>query len=237
MPLKRKLWGVKKEVKSANSKVGKEDTPRALHQSQVNSLSVWADKNYFQFFNILSYLFIGAIVILVLITLYISSQRPDIAFFTVSDQGKVAVEPVGNDSKALSNASVEQFVMEAIPTSMSFDFSNYHYIMDQNLPRYFSSDATEELKQYIDTNLVPSLKENNAFISVKVISSFIMERSLNQNKTVWRIQVPAVINVFNGRVSVSKSVKFQILVNDTGTRLNSYGMQISRIQVNANWQR
>lgn len=216
-----------------NDKVGKK---RSIDQSPVNSLEVWADKNYFQFFNLLSYLFVFTVTVLVLISLYISSQRPDIAFFTVSDEGKVAIKPIGNDSNALSNASVEQFVIEAIPESMDFDFANYHYMLDKNLPRYFTADAKGELSKYINENIVPSLKENSAFISVKIVSSFVTDRSLNKTHSVWRVQVPAIINIFNGRVSTSKRVKFQLIINDTGTTLNSYGMQISHIQVNANWQ-
>ncbi|GGF92565.1 MULTISPECIES: DotI/IcmL/TraM family protein [Cysteiniphilum] len=226
----------KKKLAGKTSKTAKIEKKRPLDQSPVNSLEVWADKNYFQFFNLLSYVFVVAVTALVLISLYISSQRPDIAFFTVSGEGKVAIKPVGNDSSALSNASVEQFVIEAIPESMDFDFANYHYMLDQNLPRYFTSDAKDELSKYINENIVPGLKENSSFISVKIISSFITDRSLNKAHSVWRVQVPAIINIFNGRVSTSKRVKFQLVINDTGTTLNSYGMQIFHIQVNANWQ-
>jgi hypothetical protein len=107
--------------------------------TRVNSMDILCDKNYFHFFELMAYVFVISICILGFVIMSLSTSRPDVKFFSTNDQGQVkAFKSAGNDGNPISNGSVQQFFLEAIPNSFTFDFNDYDYVFSKNLPKYFT---------------------------------------------------------------------------------------------------
>lgn len=211
---------------------------KKAYLTQVNSVEVLSDKDYFRFFEFLTYGFVALTCILAIVILSLATSRPNMKFFETNSRGQVQqVFPVGNDSNVLSNRSVQQFVLNAIPESFTFDFNNYNYIFSSTFPKYFSSKSASEIKAFFEKTYIPDIIAQKEFFNISVLSSFVIDTGIKHGKSIneWRIQVPAIINIYNGVNLKHTNVKFQIVVSYTGTTANSYGMKITAIKLLNNW--
>lgn len=212
---------------------------KRAYLTKVNSVDVLCDRNYFKLFEFIAYGFVLLTCVLGVIIMLISTSRPDVKFFSVNAHGQVEqIESVGNDSSPLSNGSVQQFFLTAIPNSFTFDFNDYEYVFTTNLPKYFTSEAASEVIKYMQDHYMPDVLSQKQFFNVSVRSSFIIDRGFkgDQPTNEWRVQVPAVVNIFDGRTQKQTDVKFQFVVKYTGTDLNPYGLQISQIRLTNDWR-
>jgi hypothetical protein len=148
------------------------------------------------------------------------------------------VFPVGNDSSIVSNRSLQQFVLNAVTNSFTFDFNNYDYILSHQLNKYFTKSASDKIKNFFDKKYVPQIIKNKQFFNVSVISSFIIGKAEMgyDSANSWRLQVPAIINIYNGIQDDHSNIKLQMIVKMTGTDKNPYGMEITDIQMINSWK-
>jgi hypothetical protein len=234
-PLSKKLTPTPSRPKNLNESVQK----KKEYLTRDNNIEVLCDRNYFKLFEFLAYGFVGLICVLGIVITLISTSRPNVKFFNTNSKGQIAeVNTAGNDSSSISNGSVQQFFLEAIPNSFTFDFNDYEYVFRTNLPKYFTSEATSEVIKYFDQNYIQDVIEQKQFFNVSVIGSFIIDQGFKYGKRTneWRVQVPAIINIYDGRSQKQTNVKFQFVVKYTGTNLNAYGLEISQIKLTNNWR-
>ncbi len=208
---------------------------KARFQTGYNSAEIVADKSYFLFFETLTWIFIAMILVLAYVVVSLATSRPDVKFFATDKTGQVvALKNTGNDSDVLSNAIIQQFVTNAIPEAFTFDFNNYEYVLNKQLPRYFSSSAVSEIRQILKAEYLPNLVSQKQFLNISVISSFIVEQGVQYGKDMneWQVQVPAVLSINNGRTTKNANIKLQMGITRTNTTLNPYGLQISWLTMN-----
>jgi hypothetical protein len=88
-----------------------------------------------------------------------------------------------------------------------------------------------------ETYLPDVIKEKQLF-NISVKASFIIDGGVKYGKksSEWRVQVPAIMNIYDGRSEKQTNVKFQLQARYTGTNLNAYGLQISKIKLSNNWR-
>ncbi|WP_203249703.1 DotI/IcmL family type IV secretion protein [Cysteiniphilum marinum] len=208
---------------------------KARFQRGYNSADIVADKSYFLFFETLTWIFIAMILVLSYLVVSLATSRPDVKFFATNKQGQVvAISNVGNDGDVLSNATVQQFVTSAIPQSFTFDFNNYGYVLNTQLPRYFTSSAVDEIKKILKADYLTELVSQKQFLNISVVSSFVIEQGTEYGKATneWQVQVPAILSINNGRTTRNANIKLQMGIKRTNTRLNPYGLQITWLTIN-----
>lgn len=208
---------------------------KARYQTGYNSAELIADKNYFIFFETLTWIFIAMILVLAYVVVSLATSRPDVKFFATDKNARVvALKNVGNDSDVLSNATIQQFVTNAVPEAFTFDFNNYQYVLNKQLPRYFTSSAVDDIRKILKADYLPSLVSQKQFLNISVVSSFIIEQGAQYGKETseWQVQVPAVLSINNGRTTKNANIKLQMGITRTNTTLNPYGLQISWLTIN-----
>lgn len=208
---------------------------KATYQAGYDSAEILADKNYFLFFEHLTWIFIAVILVLSYIVVSLATSRPDVKFFATNAQGQVVqLKNTGNDSDVLSNATIQQFVTTAIPQVFTFDFNNYQYVLNTQLPRYFTSSAANDIRKILKTDYLPNLVSQKQFLNLSVVSSFIIEKGTQYGKdsNQWQIQVPAILSINNGRTTKNATIKMQMGIVRTNTTRNNYGLQVSWIAIN-----
>jgi len=206
--------------------------------TRCNSVDILCDKDHFRLLESSIFSFVAVIGVLAVVILLLATSRPTMTFFETNDKGQVQqVQPVGTDNNIISNGSVQQFVLNAIPNALTFDFNNYNYVFDTKFPMYFSSSASKEMRGFFEKNYITDLVKQKQFFNISVLSSFIIDLGDKYSKATneWRIQVPAIINIYNGTDNLHTKIKFQMLVSYTGTRENPYGMKITNIKMLNSW--
>ncbi|MBK2124445.1 DotI/IcmL family type IV secretion protein [Fangia hongkongensis] len=208
---------------------------KATYQKEYNSADIIADKSYFLFFETLTWIFIAIILVLSYVVVTLATSRPDVKFFATDANGQVTqIHNIGNDANVLSNASIQQFITTAIPTVFTFDFNNYQYVLNKELPRYFTSNAASDIREILKKEYLPNLVSQKQFLNISVESSFIIENGMRYGKKTneWQIQVPAILSINNGRTTKNANIKLQMGITRTNTTRNNYGLQISWIKIN-----
>lgn len=202
---------------------------KITYLTRMNSVDLLVDKNYFNFFERLTWFFVITICVLAYVIMSLATSRPNVKFFATDKKGQVTeLHAIGTDSDVISNASLQQFVTEAIPTVFTFDFNNYQFVIDHQVPKYFSDEATSKVIALLKDKYIPSLIKDKQFLNISVQSSFIIETGKQYGNDVneWQIQVPAVVSIYDGRQSQNALVKFQLKVKRSETFKNSYGLEI-----------
>jgi len=222
----------KKKSPDKTDKIKSDDGKKI--QTRYDSLTILADKNYFLFFEGLTFIYLAVIFIICWLVVSISTSRPNVKFFATDKHGVVqSVHNIGNDVDINSNATVQEFILSAIPESFTFDFNSYKYILSKNIPKYFTKDASTQVKKILASDYIPSLTSKKEFFNISIVSSFVIIQGMQfgKNTNEWKVLVPAKLSINNGRETSNNQLKIQLTITRNNTTRNDYGLQISSIKI------
>ncbi len=177
--------------------------------------------------------FCGAIVLLILLSIYLLMDKPPPVTFPVSDQWRVQ-PPVPVDEPYMTTSDLLQWVNDTIRQLFVFDFNNYKEQLNVLKP-YFTEDGWKvylnQLNNYANYN---NVQKDRLFINVELASAPTILQSPDPSVSgaySWLVQVPIILKYAGGVNIPNKSIVLQVLVVRVPTLNNLNGVAIENMIV------
>lgn len=174
---------------------------------------------------------IGAIALMVGVSLYFFLNKPPPVTFPVATEWRVRA-PVPLDQAYLSTPDLLQWVSDVVPKAFNYDFNHYNDQLKES-SQYFTSDGwkvfLDQLNIYANYNNVQAYK---MFVNASPTAApSILNKGLISGRYAWWVQLPININYAGYSAPADKALTLQILVVRVSTLNNLTGVGINNIIV------
>lgn len=182
---------------------------------------------------LISFLMLGAIALLLALSLYLFLSKPPPVYFATDNEFRV-VSPAPMNQPYLSVPDLLQWVNEALISSFTYDYVSYDHEIEKN-KHYFTEEGWKKYLSILN-NYAAAKTLQTAKIFVNAVPNsapFIVNDGVLDGRYSWWIQMPLDIRSTGYQTNAVQAVTFQVLVTRVSTLNDLNGVAIDNILVKA----